>query len=77
MVTKASPRLTSLCILRARSARKPGNVLPPLSGAAGFESRPSGRRSLRSNQLEATDAGVGGYGRSVGLLDEVIIPGGN
>ena len=32
-------------MLRVKSARKPGNVLPPLSGAAGFEPR------LRSNQL--------------------------
>ena len=49
--TNAFPRLTALCMVRAQSARKPGNVLPPLSGAAGFEPRPPGRRRSRSNQL--------------------------
>ena len=59
--TNASPRLTALCMLRVQSARKPGKVLPPLSGAAGFEPRPPGWRSLRSNQLS--------YRRRYGVRD--------
>ena len=43
--TNASPRLTALCMLRARQLEKPGNVLPPLSGAAGFEPQPPCRRA--------------------------------
>ena len=51
--TNSAPKLTTLCTLKAQSARNPGNVLPPLSGAAGLEPRPPGRRSWRSNR--ATD----------------------
>ena len=43
--TNASPRLIALCMLSAHQLEKPGNVLPPLSGTAGFEPQPPGRRA--------------------------------
>ena len=61
-------------MLRVQSARKPGNVLPTLSGAAGFEPRPPGRRSLRSNQLsyrrQSRVGWVGKSGVGTGILPE-------
>ena len=43
-------------MLRAHQLEKPGNLLPPLSGAAGFEPQPPGRRACAPTNW-ATDAG--------------------